>query len=99
MITITRTAAIAPGKLGTALSFAHEVSRFIKEKHGTAIEVLMPVGGNPNRVAWHMRMDSLGAWEVLMGKLLADKSYLEMLSKNSDNFLPGSVLDEFWRSM
>jgi len=26
-----------------------------------------------------------------------DKHYGEMLSKNSDNFLPGSIRDSFWR--
>jgi len=99
MISITRTASIAPGKMGHAVTFAHKVSQHIKEKHGTALEVSLPIGGNPSRIAWHMRFDNLAQWETLTGKLMGDKDYMDLVAKNSDNFLPGSVHDGIWRTI
>jgi len=99
MITITRTASIAPGKTGDAMAFAHLVARHIKEKHGVAMEILMPIGGNPGRIAWQSRYDSLGQWETLIGKLMADKDYMDMVARQSLTFLAGSVHDDIWRSI
>lgn len=99
MIAITRTASIAPGKTGDAVAFGHQIAKYIKEKHGTPLEVLMPVGGNPARIAWHARYDSLSQWETLTTKLLADKEYMELVSKHAGTFLPGSVRDSIWRTI
>ena len=99
MITITRTASIAPGKTGNAIAFGHQVAKYIKEKHGTSLEVMMPIGGNPARIAWYTRYESLAQWEALTGKLLADKDYLALTAKHSDTFLPGSVHDHIWRTI
>ena len=52
MVTVVRTGAIAPGKTAEALTFAHQISKLIKEKHGVTIELLVPVGGNPGRIAF-----------------------------------------------
>lgn len=99
MIAITRTASIAPGKTGDAMAFGHQVAKYIKEKHGTTLEVLMPIGGNPARIAWHARYESLAQWETLTAKLLSDKAYMELVSKHADTFLPGSVHDHIWRTI
>jgi hypothetical protein len=99
MITFTRTASIAPGKTADAVAFGHEVAKYIKEKHGTTLEVLMPIGGNPARIAWHTKYESLGQWETLTAKLLADKTYMEIVSKHAATFLPGSVCDHIWRTI
>jgi len=99
MITFTRTAVIAPGKTGDAIVFANQVSKYIKEKYGTTLELLMPVGGNPNRIAWQARYQNLGEWEALSAKIIADSEYMGMITKNSGTFLPGSIHDEFWRTI
>ena len=99
MITITRTASIAPGKMVDAMAFAHQVTRHIKEKHGVALQVLMPIGGNPSRIAWQSSHDSVAQWETLIGKLLGDKDYMDLVSRNSASFLAGSVHDEIWRQI
>lgn len=99
MIAITRTASIAPGKTGEAVLFGHQIAKYIKEAHGVALEVLMPIGGNPARIAWHARYDTLAQWESLTGKLLADKAYMELVSKHAATFLPGSVHDHIWRTV
>jgi hypothetical protein len=99
VISITRTASIAPGKLVNAVRFAHDVAKLVKDKHAVSIEVLMPVGGNPGRIAWYWRVDGLAQWELLTGKLMADKKYQDMVAKSSDCFIAGSVHDEIWRSL
>lgn len=99
MITFTRSASIAPGKTGEAITFAHQMAKLIKEKYGTTLELLVPIGGNPNRIAWYARYESLAQWEALANKLIADTEYMGAIAKNSATFLPGSVYDEIWRTL
>jgi hypothetical protein len=61
------------------------------------VTVAMPVGGNPNRISWHVRYDNLAALEDTQGKLLQDKKYLDMIASSADCFIAGSVHDEIWR--
>jgi hypothetical protein len=99
MVHIVRSAAIAPGKLGDAIAFAQNISRYIEDKYGIALEELMPIGGNPSRIAWHATYESLAQWEDLTTRWLRDTAYMEMLAKNSATFLPGSVHDDIWRTL
>jgi hypothetical protein len=99
MITFIRSASIAPGKTGDAIAFAHQIGKHIKEKYGITVELLMPVGGNPNRIAWHAHYESLAQLEALAAKLLADTEYMGTIAKNSATWLPGSVHDEIWRTI
>jgi len=99
MIAFIRTLSIAPGNTRKGMAFGHEIAQYIKEKHGTTIEVLMPMGGNPSRIAWFARFESLAQLEALTGKLLAEGEYMELISKNSDTFLPGSMHDDIWRAI
>ena len=89
----------APGKTGDAIAFANQIAKYIKEKYGTTFELLMPIGGNPNRIAWHARYESLVQLEALTAKLAADTDYMGVIAKNSATFLPGSVHDEIWRTI
>lgn len=97
MITFTRTASIAPGKTREAIAFANQIAKLVKDKYGTTLELLVPVGGNPNRIAWHARYESLAQWEGLAAKLIADSDYMAVIAQNSATFLPGSICDEIWR--
>ena len=99
MIAFTRTASIAPGKAANAMRFGHEVAKYVKEKHGTNLEVLLPIVGNPSRIAWYCRFEGLAQWESLIGELMADKKYMDLVAKSSDAFLPGSLHDELWRTI
>jgi hypothetical protein len=99
MIAIIRSASIAPGKMGNATAFGHQIAKSIKTKHGTTLEVLMPIGGNPGRIAWLARYDSVARWEALTGKLIADKEYMNLILKQAETFLPGSVHDDIWRAI
>ena len=99
MVHVTRTAAIAPGKLGEAIAFAQAIVRHIHDVHGATIHVLLPVGGNPSRIAWHGSYDSMDRFIDLTEKLFADAPYMELLSKNASLFVPGSLVDDIWRTL
>ena len=99
MIYIIRSATIAPGKTGDAVAFARNITKLVKDKYDIALEVMMPVGGNPSRIGWLGRYESLAQWESLVAKLLADAEYAEAIVKAKDTFLPGSVNDDIWRTI
>jgi hypothetical protein len=81
------------------MAFANQSARYVKEKYGPTVEVLMPVGGNPARIAWRSNYESLAQWEALSAKSLADPDYLAMVASASAIFLPGSVHDEISRTI
>jgi hypothetical protein len=97
MIAFYRSACIAPGKGGSALTFAREIAAYLKATYGTDVQVGIPIGGNPNRVGWSVRYDSLAALETIQTRLLADVKYMDMVARAADNFMAGSVHDEIWR--
>lgn len=99
MIRFVRQASIAPGKLVEALAFAKEVSEYIQKQHGLKLEVLMPVGGNPQRIAWKADYANLGAMEDMQSKLMADGKYLELSARGGLNFIAGSLHDSIWRAL
>lgn len=99
MITLHRSASILPGKLTNAVAFAKEVAAHAKSVTGVEVSVGMPVGGNPMRIGWAARYDSLGAYEAAMGKLMADPKYLDMVAKAGESFMAGSTHDEIWRTI
>jgi hypothetical protein len=97
MIAFNRIAAIAPGKTSSAIEFAHEIAAYMKEAYKLELEVLLPIGGNPQRVAWTTRYPDLAALDAVSSKLLADKHYWKIVGKGTDNFLAGSMRDSIWR--
>jgi len=97
MIVFFRSASIAPGKNAGALKFANEIAAYLKDKYGLAMEVAIPIGGNPNRVGWSSRLESLAALEAAQAKLHGDTKYAELIAKGADNYIAGSVHDVMWR--
>ncbi len=97
MIVFTRTACIAPGQTLSAMVFAREVAGHIQKTTGVHLEVMVPVGGNPNRVAWTSRYESLGVFEQFQSTISADMTYLQMVAGGADNFIAGSVEDSIWK--
>lgn len=99
MIAFYRTAAIASGKVGGAVAFAHEIAAYIKDRHGVDVAVAMPVGGNPNRIGWSARYENLADYEKRMSAMTADPKYMELAAKGGENFIAGTLRDEIWRSV
>jgi len=99
MIIFARSASIASGKIGSAIAFAHEIANYVKDKHNLEVEVIMPIGGNPNRIAWTSRYGSLADFEAMSANLLGDKDYMSLVANNADNIIAGSIRDVIWRTM
>jgi len=99
MITFYRVAGIAPGKTASMIAFAQEIAGYMKATYSVELEVMMPIGGNPQRVGWATRYKDLAALDAVNMKLLADKKYWEMIGKATDCFVAGSVHDSIWRTI
>lgn len=99
MVTVIRSGAIAPGKTLDVLTFAHQIKKLLKEKHGVTVELLVPVGGNPNRIGFKSHYENMGEWEALSAKMLADSEYMAAITSNGPNFVAGSINDDIWRSL
>ncbi len=99
MITFNRVASITPGKTAAAIAFGKEIAAHMKNTYHVELEMLVPVGGNPQRLAWSARYADLAALDAVNGKILGDKKYWEILNKNSDLFLAGSIHDSIWRTV
>ena len=99
MIAFYRNAAIASGKVGSAIAFAKQIAAYVKDKHGVDLSIAMPVAGNPNRIGWAARYENLAALEAKMTAITSDPHYKEMAAKGSDNFIAGTIHDEIWRTM
>jgi hypothetical protein len=99
MIAFYRNVSIAAGKVGSAVAFAKQIAQYVKDKHGLELSIAMPVAGNPNRIGWAARYESLGAFETTMNAVNADPGYLELVAKGSENFIAGTVHDEIWRTL
>ena len=97
MIRFVRTSSIAPGKLGNALAFARQISEYVGKQYGVEMQLMMPVGGNPHRIAWRAEYANLGAMEEHQSKLMVDPKYIEILAKGGENFIAGSINDAIWR--
>ncbi len=69
----------------------------MKEAYKVELEISLPIGGNPQRIAWSSRYKDLAAFDAVGSKLLTDKHYWEVVGKGSDNFIAGSIQDSIWR--
>ena len=99
MIAFVRVAGIKPGKTASAMTFAREVAKYIKTHHQVDLEILRPVGGNPQRVAWSARYANMAAMETFTNKLLADAQYWDLVNASSDSFIAGSMHDAIWQTL
>ncbi len=99
MITLIREVGILPGKVAAGVAFAIEINAYVKDKHGLDIEVVRPVGANPQRVAWCARHKDLAALEAATNKLNGDKRFAELAAKSAELWVPGTMQDAIWQSV
>lgn len=99
MIAFVRVAGIKPGKDVAAMGFAKEMVAFLKGSYHIDTEVLRPVGGNPQRIAWSTRYADLAALDALRSKLVADPKYWELVNGAADCFVAGSMHDALWQTL
>jgi hypothetical protein len=97
MITMIRTVAVQPGRMGAAVAFAHEVAKHLNRVHGGDLRVMLPVGGNPNEIAWHSTWPDLATVEKVIAAMAADAELGAMIARAAEHMIPGSTLDRYWR--
>ncbi len=99
MITFVRTVSITPGKTAELLAFAHKVKDYIKQKYNLDMSLSMPVGGNPNRLAFIAVTSTLAEFETLTEKLATDAGYQQIVATSAASVIAGSVHDDLWRAL
>lgn len=99
MITLIREVATAPGKTAGAWAFATEICDYVKDAYRIDIEVVRPIGGNPQRVAWCARYKDLAAWNDIATRLVADKKFHELNAETTDLFVAGTMRDSIWQPL
>ncbi len=98
MIAFVRAVSVKPGKQREAMTFAKEIAAYFKANHHVDMEVLTPVGGNPQRIAWSTRYPDMATMETLGARYLADAKYWELVEGASDTFIGGSTRDAIWKT-
>ena len=98
MISFVRTGSIAPGKGAQAFAFAQKIVAYWESNYDQHIDLLRPIGGNPNRIAFTSSYKDLAAFEKVLDKSSVDQKYMELLASGADCWIPGSLVDEMWRS-
>jgi len=98
MIAFVRVASVKPGKQVAAMAFAKEISAFLKGSYHLDLEVLRPVGGNPQRIAWSTRYADMTSMETTTTKMLADPKYWELVNGGAECFIAGSMRDAIWQT-
>ena len=99
MMAFIRVVSVKPGKQVTAMAFAKEISTFLKRSHDLDVEVLRPVGGNPQRIAWSTRYADMAALEASSTRMIADPKYWEQVNAAADCFIAGSMHDGIWQTV
>ncbi len=93
-IIFVRKAEIQSGKDLAGLEMAKKFASHIEETHGTEVQLLRQIGGNPRLIAWTSRHENLGEFEANMGKIETDAAYQKMVQEASNIFKDGSLEDQ-----
>ena len=99
MITFVRTRSIAPGKSAEARAFSEQITKLAKDKFGVELRASVPIGGNPDRIAFVSTYPGMAELETMATKLAADADYQKLIAANAQTFLPGSAHDELWMNV
>ena len=81
------------------MTFAKEIAAYLKASHHLDLEVLRPVGGNPQRIAWSGHYADMAAMETTTTQVLADPQYWELLNGAAECFIGGAMHDAIWKTV
>lgn len=97
MITWIRTANTIPGKIGEAVVWSKGVSAAVKRVTGKDLAVATAFGGPAGGLCWTMQFENASQVEDANAKRMADREYLDALSKAHTLFVPNTAHDQMWR--
>ena len=94
MIRFQRTAGVSRGKGAEATQWAKEVTEYVNT-HFPELPLLVfePRFGALNTIHWIADLEDLASLDRWQEQLGADEGYLELLSKSTDLFIAGSIVD------
>ena len=76
-----------------AIAWAQEIAGHITTNHGVQVDVAVEVFGDVGGIHWQSEIESLGEWEELNMKLLADESLQEKVSHAGEYVVAGVTND------
>jgi hypothetical protein len=97
MITVIRTATAYPGLAGEAVAWAKEIAAILKRITGKEQLVCTAFAGLLSDIAWIAHYDSVGQYDEMRTKVLADEKFIDALKKSRNMFVPGSDRDQVWK--
>lgn len=83
MFTYVRTNSMAPGQWTRAMAFAHESAAYLSKLLEVGMRISVPMGGDPNVVAWSAEYESMAAIQAATEKMLGDAKFREMLNQRA----------------
>lgn len=98
MLTAIREVGVFPGKGAAARTLMMDLIALAREIAGVDVEVVRPVGGNPQRIASFTRFKDLAAYEAAWAKIGADPRFAQKMQMTIDVFVPGSMHEVLWQS-
>ena len=97
MITVVRTVTTLPGETGAAVAWAKEVAAIVRRVTGKDQIIATSFAGMLADIAWIGQYNSVGQYDELRTKVLADKEYVDALKRARQLFMPGSDRDQIWK--
>jgi len=99
MITFVRTFSIAPGKNAEVMSFTRQARKLFADKFGVELRATVPIGGDPNRIAYSANFESLAEYERTLLKIVADSDYQKLIAAYMPHIDHGTTQDQLWRDV
>ena len=97
MVYFVRSVRFVGSKAQEAIDWALKIADYVTKKYDTKVEVLTNVTGLQTEVHWVAKKGSVGEFEELMVKMLADPEYNKIVSENEGLTVDGTFRDHYYR--
>ena len=100
MVYMVRSVRTEAAKDAEAVQWAVKVAAYVNETYPSInVRVLRNINGPLQAVHWAVRYESLAALEEISAKLGADAGYQELLAETEGMFVPGTLVDNLYRTV
>ena len=76
-----------------AIAWAQDIAGQITANHGIQVDVAVEVFGDVGGIHWQSEFESLGQWEELTMKIIADEALQETVSHAGEHVVASSTHD------
>ena len=88
-----RSGRVKNGKHTEAITWAKEITEYVKAKYSRPLEVYMQIFGDFTTIHWLDEYKDLSTLESVMGQMMADQQYWAVVNKGAQLFMDGSWND------